>query len=578
MIYRYLVHFFLWVYVGNLPAQIQFTKQDGWLTPSEHFSGVAFAVLDMNGDGRDDIVRMNQGFGMAVEYQGITGQPFQHQAVATLTQGSQWAICAGDMDNNGFPDVLTCGYKDGIKVLRAASSGANFSLSFLNAPEIFAQCANLSDIDNDGWLDAFVCSEDGPPLVFMNNGTGNLLYQPAQIDLTTIPPSDGSGNYGSVWSDIDNDGDTDLYIAKCKAGVNDPADGRRVNQVFWNKGNGTYIQDSTNTSGLRIGAQSWTADFGDIDNDGDFDCFVTNHDASSQLLENDGAGHFSDISAASGILNAVSGLAVQGVFRDFDNDGFADILVAGSIHHLFRNNGNRTFTAVPILDNTQMESFAVGDLNSDGFQDIYAGYAEVFNDPSTIPDALWINNGNDNHFFGMNLRGVQSNRSGVGAKVLLFSALGVQVREVRSGESYGIMNSTLVHFGLGQTDRIDSVIVRWPSGRSDRLYQPTMDQYLNLEEGSAGTPSTEVFRGGNPVVLFPNPASKEANLVWEHFPGGALQIAIKDCRGVTLRNENIEHPAGTLRVPVALGRVPAGVYWIELRNSDRLICKQIFKR
>lgn len=136
------------------------------------------------------------------------------------------------------------------------------------------------------------------------------------------------GSYGSVWSDVDNDGDLDLYIARCKHGVDDPGDGRRINQLFWNNGNGTYTQDLTNVSGLRIGAQSWTADFGDIDNDGDFDCLVTNHDVSSQLLENDGAGHFTDISASSDVLNTITGLTAQGIFRDFDNDGFVDILVA----------------------------------------------------------------------------------------------------------------------------------------------------------------------------------------------------------------------------------------------------------
>lgn len=576
MIHRFFLLLSACGYGAGLPAQIQFVKQNGWLTPANHYSGVAIAVLDMNGDGRDDIVRMDQGFDLAIEYQSGAGQPFQRQAVATLTQGSQWAICAGDLDNNGFPDLLSAGYKDGVKVLRAA--GSTFNLTLLNAPEIFAQCANLADIDNDGRLDAFVCSENGPPLVFMNNGAGNLIHQPAQIDLKTFPPSDGSGNYGSVWSDIDNDGDTDLYIAKCKDGVNDPADGRRVNQLFRNNGDGTYSQDSTNVSGLRIGAQSWTADFGDIDNDGDFDCFITNHDVPSQLLENDGAGHFTDITLSSGLFNAVTGLAVQGVFRDFDNDGFVDMLVAGSEHHLFRNNGDKTFTTIPILDDAQMESFALGDLNSDGFQDIYAGYAEVFNDPSIIPDALWINGGNGNSYFGLNLRGVQSNRSGVGAKVLLYSALGVQVREVRSGESYGIMNSTQVHFGMGQISQIDSVIVHWPSGLSDRLYKPALNQYFDLEEGSAGVPVNEPLRVENPVLLFPNPASEEIFLDWEHFPGGTLRMTLRDNLGIGQRTVHAECPPGTLRIPVRLDGLPVGIYRIELIGPERMICKQIVKQ
>jgi ASPIC and UnbV. len=280
------------------------------------------------------------------------------------------------------------------------------------------------------------------------------------IPLATVPASDNSGNYGTVWSDVDNDGDLDLYIAKCRQNVNDPADPRRINQLFLNNGNNKYTQDVANSAGLRIGWQSWTADFGDIDNDGDFDCFITNHDASSQLLENDGFGHFTDITAASGLFNQVPGLPLQGVFRDFDNDGFVDILVAGTLHRLFRNNGNKTFSLIANPFGAKpVESFALGDLDNNGFQDVYASYSTGFNGENHPPDILWLNNGNDNHFFGLNLRGKQSNRSGVGAKIQLYSALGVQTREVRSGESYGISNSLQIHFGLGTWTAYDSVVV-----------------------------------------------------------------------------------------------------------------------
>ncbi len=480
-------------------AQTSFTKRTDLLSPAKHYSGVAIAVLDMNGDGRDDIARMDQGFRLAIEYQTAPGYPFTHRAIGEVPNGSQWGMCAADIDNNGMPDVLTVGYYDGIKVAYADSTGSAFSIATINGPETFGQGVNLVDINNDGWLDAFVCHDDAEARIFINDSLGHLVYAPQTIDLRTLPPSDDSGNYGSVWSDVDNDGDLDLYIAKCRQGVNDPKDGRRINQFFRNNGDGTFTQDTANTANLRIGAQSWTADFGDIDNDGDFDCFVTNHDVSSQILENDGAGHFTDITAQSGLFNAITGLPIQGVFRDFDNDGFVDILVAGSQHYLFHNNGNKTFTSVAILDNQPMESFALGDLNHDGFQDIYAGYADIFTDPSTRPDALWLNDGNDNHYFGLNLRGVQSNRSAVGTKIFLYSALGVQVREVRSGESYGIMNSIQVHFGLGQVTAIDSVSVHWPSGRVEVLQSPAPDQYLTMVEGTCIIPPVELVAGGSTV-------------------------------------------------------------------------------
>lgn len=477
---------------ANLGAQISFTDKTDLLTNTDHHSGVAIAVIDMNGDGRDDIVRLQYGTDLNIEYQTLSNQPFTSLQLDPLpgSLASQWGMCTGDFDNNGYSDVLVGGDYDGVKIARASADGTSFSYTHLTQPATFVQGVNFADINNDGWLDAFICHDDGIARIYGNNHDGTFTYQPMWLNMATVPVSDNSGNYGSVWSDVDNDGDVDLYIAHCRQGVNDPTDPRRINQLFLNNGDGTYTQDITNASGLRIGAQSWTADFGDIDNDGDFDCFITNHDVSSQLLENDGLGHFTDITQSAGLFNKVQGTPMQGVFRDFDNDGHIDILVGGSLQYLFKNNGNKTFTSVQgIFAFNAMESFAIGDLNSDGFQDIYAGYANIYTDPSIRPDVLWMNNGNTNHFFGLNLQGVYTNKGGIGAKVKLFSALGIQTREARSGESYGISNSPQIHFGLGQEEVIDSVVVYWPSGVRDVVKLPARDQYLKVVEGGCLLPA-----------------------------------------------------------------------------------------
>lgn len=466
-----------------ISAQISFSKKTNLLTPVNHFSGVAIAIADMNGDGLDDIARLNQGTILNIQFQGIANQPFVSSINKPIPGNDTWGMCTGDVNNDGLGDVLTGGLENGVKIIKSAIDGS-FAIQNITNPATFVQGVNFADINNDGWLDAFVCHDDGVSRIFGNNGNGSFTYQPNWIDLKTVPTSDNSGNYGSVWSDVNNDGLTDLYIAHCRQGVNNASDPRRINQLFLNNGDGTYSQDITNASGLRIGAQSWTADFGDIDNDGDFDCFITNHDVESQLLENDGSGHFTDITLTAGLFGAIPSLPLQGIFRDFDNDGFVDILIAGYNHYLFRNNGDKTFSAIPNpFDNNQMESFAVGDLNADGFQDVYGGYALVYTSPSNIPDALWMNEGNNNHFYALNLRGIQSNRNGVGAKVQLFSALGIQTREVRSGESYGISNSLQLHFGMGQLTQIDSVVIHWPSGIRDVIYQPEVDKFSTLHEG-----------------------------------------------------------------------------------------------
>ncbi|MEZ4925611.1 MAG: FG-GAP-like repeat-containing protein [Saprospiraceae bacterium] len=552
-------------------AQISFTNSNSLLSPSNHYSGVAIAIIDVNGDGLDDIVRLNQGVSLNIQYQTSANQAFNVLNVGVIpqNQGSQWGMCTGDMDNNGFADVLVGGRYDGLKVVSASSDGSAYTYASYNTPSIFTQGVNFADINNDGFLDAFACHDDGSAKIFANNGDGTFTYQPMWIDLTSYPSSDNSGNYGSVWSDVDNDGDVDLYIAHCRQGVNNPNDARRINQLFLNNGDGTYSQDTANVAGLRIGAQSWTADFGDIDNDGDFDCFITNHDVSSQLLENDGFGHFTDITVSSGLYNAIGGSPIQGVFRDFDNDGYVDILVAGSFQYLFKNNGDKTFSKVPnLFSNNNMESFAIGDLNGDGFQDIYAGYAEIYTTPSGIPDVLWMNDGNDNHFFGLNLRGQQSNRGGVGAKVQMFSALGIQTREVRSGESYGISNSLLIHFGLGAETHIDSVVVNWPSGIRDVILEPEIDQYLNFGEGGCLVPNISLEALGNIIfcagdslhIQAPAGYAYEWNTgdtteVINVMMAGDYQVIVTDNDGCTAVSNTISVTVDPIEIPsiTALG-------------------------
>jgi hypothetical protein len=152
------------------------------------------------------------------------------------------------------------------------------------------------------------------------------------------------------------------FIAKCRQGINDPGDGRRIDVLFVNDGNNNYTENAA-AYGLNDSAQTWTASFGDIDNDGDLDCIHTDHDVPSKLLENTGFGHFTDITPASGFDITI--YPIESVMEDFDNDGFVDILVTGSDYQFFHNNGDHTFTQVEgLFDNNNIASFAIGRFES----------------------------------------------------------------------------------------------------------------------------------------------------------------------------------------------------------------------
>ena len=475
--------FLIVVNFGNYSIAQTFTNQTSLLSDTTCYSGAAIGIADMDGDGKDDIVRLDDARILKIEYQRTANGAFDGYTFGNLSgSGNEWGLCIADVDNNGYNDFIAGGAYNGLKLLTANSTGTDYTQTVLSG-SIFLQAVNLVDINNDGWIDLFACHDDDDNYSYRNQGNGTLVIDHGLID--TGMASGNSGNYGSVWTDYDNDGDIDLYISKCRGGVSNPNDPRRINRLLQNDGSNNFT-DMGPAAGLNDGAQSWATDFGDIDNDGDLDCFILNHDVDSCLMRNNGDGTFTDITVAAGFSSSdLNFTGIQCVFRDFDNDCFVDLLVTGSQHRYFKNNGDGTFTRITgLFGSNDMESCAVGDLNGDGYVDIYGGYAFLYNSPSNTPDALFMNNGGSNNYFAVELEGITSNINGVGARVELYGSWGKQIREVRAGEGYGISHSHASYFGIGSANEIERLIVRWPSGTVDVVDNPIINSKLSLVEGS----------------------------------------------------------------------------------------------
>lgn len=475
-------------------AQISFTNDVDNLDDLQVSSGAPMAVSDMNGDGLDDIVSLDNTRELYISFQNQDGT--FNVVDYTNVGNSNWGMTVGDVDNDGKDEIFTGGAYDNVNLVRFDENGI-ISNSILDGPGIFVQAVSFFDIDNDGALDAVACHDDGPNSIYMNDGTGQLNYTSDEITFAKFSGQESnSGNYGNVWSDVNGDGLMDYYIAKCRQGVSSVSDGRRINQLWLNNGDGTFTEDA-DSFGLAIGFQSWTAEFQDIDNDGDMDCFITNHDSPSQLLENIDNTTFVDITETSGI--DVRGLPIQATMKDFNNDGFVDVFVTGTGGFFYLNNGDKTFTLVrnAELNFTDGEnSFACGDLNHDGFLDLMIGYGNGFNGPSSADDKLWINDKNDNHWLAVQLEGVVSNLDGIGSRIEIYGDWGVMVREVRAGESYGISHTLTQHFGIGESTNIDEIIVRWPSGQVDSYQDIIPDQFVKLKEGNCITPPSTLVLDG----------------------------------------------------------------------------------
>lgn len=488
---------------GIVLGQISFSNSPGVIDHKAHFSGSVVGISDMNGDGKDDIIRLEASKTLSIGYQSAPGQPFRFRYIGQVSEFEQWSLAIGDINQDGFNDMVMAANESPGSVFYSRKSGDSvlYTAEILRGSDkAYSQASNLVDINNDGWLDFFLCNDLGENKIWANQG-GKLSGEPVPwINFNTVPPSDNSGNYGSVWSDFDRDGDLDLYVAKCKGGVSDPKDPRRVNSLFFNNGQNGFVEAAAQV-GLAIGHQSWIVVTGDSDNDGDQDIFLMNHFANCQLLINNGLGSFTDVTESSGIN--YSAVGVQAAWIDLDNDGLLDILISGNRHQLYLNKGNNKFELQNsnLLGVHQIESFAVGDLNDDGRQDIYATYGLLFNEASDRPDAVWLNTTqNNHHFFKVRLNGIQSNKSAVGSKVSLYSGNYQITKEVHAGISYGTSHSLTLQFGLGNRTTIDSVVIQWPNRLRETIHKPFIDRTMVISQNSCFAFEPQIQPGAKPAL------------------------------------------------------------------------------
>ncbi len=450
-------------------AQISFTGNASLLTGTY---GNPSCVVDMNGDHLDDVVRFN-GNTMTIAYQ-QAGGGFTQVNAATATVNPNWSLCVGDLDANGFNDVLI-GNGSANSFLRANGDGTAYTEQYFS-PYIFSQRTNMADIDNDGLLDAWSCHDVGLSKPYRNTGGGVMVEDQTLIQQTVTV----GGNYATVFTDYDEDGDLDLYFSKCRSGapLGDP---QRINLLYRNNGNGTWTEVGA-IAGVNDGAQSWIAVWEDFDNDGDFDAFIGNHSDANRFYRNNGNGTFTDVIGTTGINPSALG-AWEANGADFDNDGWMDIFTeAGS--GIWHNNGNGTFTLV----SSPVTEGGIGDLNNDGYMDLHLG------------QNIYFNNGGTNHWVKFELQGIFSNKNGIGARLKLYGPWGVQTREVRSGNSFSHMSSLHAHFGLGAATQIDSLVVNWPSGVRTVIEGPAADQLNIVPEAACTLPAIEVGVVGNTTL------------------------------------------------------------------------------
>ena len=500
-------------------------------------NGYKMCVVDLNGDYLDDIVApegvIDNGSNVHVLYQnfngGFTGAtltppPYQYPA--------SWSMAAGDFDKNGYNDLMF-GDNGGASILLANSTGTGFSSVLESNQYIFSQRTNFVDINNDGNLDAFVCHDIAPNCYFLNNGTGGFTL--IQGGIGDYP---SGGNYGSIWVDYDNDGDSDMFIAKCRGGSDQAA----VDELHRNNGNGTFTNVSQQ-AGFADLHQSWSSAWADFDNDGDMDVLVGGSSSPHKLMRNNGDGTFTNVTINSGFdVNAA--LNIEHVAHDFDNDGFVDVLGGGS--KIMHNNGNMTFSPVSV----PVTSGPIGDLNHDGFLDVVNN------------NIIYMANPNGNNWIKILLQGVASNRNGIGARIEIIgegNGWVKQIRDVRSGDGFEFMSSLNTHFGLGMAAELDMVVVKWPSGTIDYIANPAINEALPVVEGAF--PLSRLNVNADKFTLYPNPAKETLNIQGKNS-FSAVKASIYSLDGKLVKTENLSGSS------ISIQQLTKGTYLIILQSKD----------
>jgi enediyne biosynthesis protein E4 len=484
-------------------------------------TGTGAAIFDYNGDGANDVFIANGTTLDSINKNARNAPPTRSQLYrndgkgrftevgreAGLTRtGWAQAACAGDFDNDGYPDLLVTYYGHN-SLYRSLGNGKFADVTEpagipVTGTRWGSGCAFV-DYDRDGYLDIFVanyidldlastpkpgsgkscewkgiavwCGPHGLPsghnALYHNNRDGTFTDV---SEKTGILAPGGRNGLGVVAADFDNDGWPDIYVA-CD---------QTPSLLYRNKHDGTF-EERGDEAGIAYNADGrlqagMGIAVGDYDGNGFLDVAKTNFSGDRpSLYHNEDGNFFEDVSEQAGLgRNQLLGWGIA--FLDADDDGWPDLVMAnGHVYPevdrspigetyrqktlLYRNLGNGHFADITAAAGPGFQparparGLAIGDLDGDGRPEI------VIVNMNDRP-ALLRNVGPRGNAIALTLTGTRSNRSAIGARCTVEANGHTQIADVVSGGSYFSQSSLTLYFGLGQAEKADRIEVRWPSG------------------------------------------------------------------------------------------------------------------
>ena len=511
-------------------------------------SGAGVSFVDFNNDGIDDIsIPTNDASGLNIYINNIThlsqvnidiNYPYQTKQILWI-----------DFDNDNDKDLYLTSY-GGKNKLFQNNGFFNFIdvTSSINLPDSIGNSfgASWADINNDGYLDLIQSYRTGDitsnaiKIYFNENGKNFIDFtNTSKISEIFKAP------FCASFIDIDNNFIQDLYIV---------SDRKRGNSLYYNNNDSTFsnISISSNT-GVLMDGMSIT--IGDFNNDNYFDIYSTNIEEGNKFFINNGDLTFTESAEIKGVSFNSVGWGAQ--FEDFNLDGYEDLYVSGSLigsqinsSAYYSNIFGKYFEHENIgglqVDTVESYGNATGDVNNDGYPDIIVLNKYPFK--SFIFENLYSG---QNNWLKINLVGVESNMDAYGSRVVAYVNNLNLMRGVFSTEGYLSQNSDDLFFGLGDNEKVDSLIVYWPSGLTDIFYNLEINKKYTIHEGSSSLPpnifySNNFFCMGESSILETGIFHKylwstgDTTKSVEIFEGGEYFVNVFDVYGNMYTSDTIE--------------------------------------
>ena len=562
------------------------------------------AWADVDNDGFQDLLTQSK------FYKNEAGISFSNQTSKIGYSGSASAMFV-DLDNDYDLDILAFFSSGDSGIFFRNEGGLIFKKIKTTGLKSFPSISSFSaaDIDGDGFPEIFIGQlwgaypEPYPNYLFKNNGNGvfsditNKLY-PNHNGLANFPEkvvckssdqatwlSNGNTNRrsrGSSFVDFDSDGDLDLYITNYFL---------EPDEFFRNNGDGTFT-DIISEKGIdknNTGSNHGTGiDFGDYNNDGNFDillpqfshpAFALQYDhRNTTVYKNSGKPdyNFTDLNKTNEMVNPPSGIQYEetyagGTWGDVNNDGLLDFYI--SVFYgcryvkLYLQNPDHTFSLKTYDYGLQKlntgEDATWLDFNNDGLLDLCSG------DEGRI--RLYKNEGEkDTRFITFDIKAANGNLFAIGSKVIVYSGGQKLTRQITAGRGVRHQSPYRLHFGLGKNS-IDKVEVYWPDGSMETIFGFMANRNYFIEQGK---PVEGLLSVQNELLLFGNPGSQiQVNFLTQN--SGNLKIKVIDVAGRIVKNiadETIE--SGSKTYAISGNDFVAGTYLVQAIFNGKTYCKR----